>query len=136
MAENLIWEALVDVLGYAPATRQEEKLFGKVVSELRHANATPEEVQFFARRWRQVYPRAEMTATAIPKHWSSMVRKSDAPKPEAVKERAIRWIERCAFGYPSVDEALEALRDAVPVADGDVDVFKARIALQLAQEVA
>lgn len=69
-----IWDSLAEIFG-APTTRSAETRRGKVVSSLRRAGATPDEVFSRARRWALHYPNATMTDTALESHWDTLPRK-------------------------------------------------------------
>lgn len=70
--QNALWDALAFALGSGPQTRTEQQVFGKVVRELREADASPEQVGQRVRVYVERYGRDKLTAPAIAKHWSSL----------------------------------------------------------------
>lgn len=71
---NELWDALTEVFGEA-TTRSSQTLRGKVVSSLRAAGATPDEVVSRARSWPRHFDTATLTETALEKHWDALGRK-------------------------------------------------------------
>lgn len=73
-APNEIWDTLADIFG-KPTTRTAETRRGKVVSSLRRAGATPDEIVARAKRWPLHFDKATMTDTALESHWDTLPRK-------------------------------------------------------------
>jgi DNA-binding transcriptional MocR family regulator len=73
-APNLVWDALSHVFG-EPTTRSAQQMRGKVVSSLRAAGATPDEIVARAKRWPAHFDGAVMTDRALEKHWDTLGRK-------------------------------------------------------------
>lgn len=73
-APNLVWDALSYVFG-EPTTRSAQQVRGKVVSSLRAAGATPDEIVARAKRWPLHFGDAAMTDLALEKHWDTLPRK-------------------------------------------------------------
>lgn len=71
---NEIWDALAEIFG-TPTTRTAETRRGKVVSSLRRAGATPDEILARAKRWPLHFDGATMTDTALESHWDTLPRK-------------------------------------------------------------
>lgn len=71
---NEIWDALSDLFG-EPTTRTAQKGRGRVVSSLRAAGATADDIYERAKRWAIHFDRATMTAEALEKHWDTLPRK-------------------------------------------------------------
>jgi biotin operon repressor len=71
---NDIWDMLDHMFGPA-ATRSEETKRGKVVSSLKRAGATPEEMDRRAQNWPLWFENASLTETALESHWSKLARK-------------------------------------------------------------
>lgn len=79
---DLLWEALVKACHAddEEMTKSERGRYNKALKELREAGATPEEVGKRARFWRQTYPGASLTPTALATHWSAL---KPPPSPHA-----------------------------------------------------
>jgi DNA-binding transcriptional ArsR family regulator len=73
-ARNEIWDMLDHMFGPA-ATRSEETKRGKVVSSLKRAGATPDEMHRRAQNWPAWFENAALTETALESHWSKLARK-------------------------------------------------------------
>lgn len=69
-----IWDTLTHVFG-EPVTRTEQAGRGKVVSSLRMAKATPEEIIKRVNAWPNRYPDLILTPHALEKHWTALGRK-------------------------------------------------------------
>jgi hypothetical protein len=82
---NPIWDICVEILGYEPVTVTEKSLWGKVVWSLQRAGATPDQIKASAAQYRKVWPNADLTITALEKHFShflsQVTRKASAPPP-------------------------------------------------------
>ena len=63
-------------------TRSARGQLNKAVKELREVGATEEQVKAKAKAYRQQYPNATLTPTALVKHWSSF---AEAEKKQARK---------------------------------------------------
>lgn len=73
-APNPVWDALSYVFG-EPTTRSAQQVRGRVVSSLRAAGATPDEIVKRARQWPKHFDGAVMTDLALEKHWDTLGRK-------------------------------------------------------------
>lgn len=82
---NPWWDALVDGIGITPATDQERQLYGKTVRELRALDASPEEILRRCSHYRARFPNAELTCTALTKHWSRV----EHPPPEPIPANGV-----------------------------------------------
>lgn len=74
---NETWDALTALFGEA-TTRTSQTLRGKIVRSLNQAGATPDEISERAKRWRHVFPSAQLTEAALDKHWPML----QPPKPK------------------------------------------------------
>lgn len=82
---NLLWDALVEVMGYTPTTPREKSNWGGVIRQLKAANATPQDVRRRGAHYRERYrfdrdgkPIA-LTVNALLNHWSELA--IEPPKP-------------------------------------------------------
>lgn len=75
---NETWDALTALFGEA-TTRTSQTLRGKICRSLNQAGATPSEINARAKRWRHVFPNAQLTEAALDKHWPLL--QPPAPKP-------------------------------------------------------
>lgn len=66
--QDEIWNAVVAAVG-EPSTKSERSDFGKTVSELKDADATPEQIRGFPAWWRGHFPDAELTHRCLRLHW-------------------------------------------------------------------
>lgn len=80
---NETWDALTALFGEA-TTRTSQTLRGKICRSLDQAGATPDEILARAKRWRHVFPNAQLTEAALDKHWPLL----EPPKPRPVRARA------------------------------------------------
>lgn len=71
---NFVWDACVEVLGYEPKTVSELKLWGKMVTSLQKADATPEKIRSVAQFYRRNWPHVDFTITALEKWYSHFLR--------------------------------------------------------------
>ena len=53
-------------------TDSAKSALGKAVKELTDAGADPEDVRLRAKTFRQMYPKARLTAQALAKHWPTL----------------------------------------------------------------
>ena len=79
---NETWDALTALFGEA-TTRTSQTLRGKICRSLNQAGATPDEIRARAKRWRHVFPNAQLTEAALDKHWPLL--QPPKPKPERVR---------------------------------------------------
>lgn len=85
-----IWDALADLFG-EPQTKTEKSLRGKTVRELREVNATPAGIKARAAEWPRLYPKIDLTQTALTKHWTKLGDEAGYVEPDADEaERAER----------------------------------------------
>lgn len=69
---NPIWDSLLIVCGVDPnkVNSSEASRYGRMVRILNECNATPEEIQVRAHVYRQKFPNATLTPTALVNRWS------------------------------------------------------------------
>lgn len=69
---NPIWDALLSVCGVNPdnVNSSEASRYGRMVRLLNESNATPEEITRRAQVYRQKFPKATLTPTALVNRWS------------------------------------------------------------------
>lgn len=91
-SRNEVWDALVAIFG-EPTTDSNRKLRGKVVASLRRAGADHDEVIRRARTWPLHFPEAELTETALEKHWDRLGRPPLKANEEQVEmaDMQARW---------------------------------------------
>lgn len=77
-----IWDALTDLFG-EPQTKTEKSLRGKTVRELREVNATPAGIKARAAEWPRLYPKIDLTQTALTKHWTKLGDEAGYVEPDA-----------------------------------------------------
>jgi hypothetical protein len=78
-APDVLWEALVEVLGCEPSTASERGRRNKALKELRAVKATPEEVRERSREYGRRWPAVTLSATALAVHWSELA--TGPPRP-------------------------------------------------------
>lgn len=71
---NELWDAVVAACGINPAeiTDGLRGSVGKAVADLLGVHATPSDVPIRARRYRDEFPHAALTAAALAKHWAAL----------------------------------------------------------------
>jgi len=71
---DLLFEAIAGATrtDTAGLTRTERGQLNKATAELREIGATPEQVSGKAKAWAKQYPNANLTPTALVKHWSTL----------------------------------------------------------------
>lgn len=78
---NEVWDACVEVLGYEPLTVSEKRLWGRMTTSLRGAEATRERIVAVAEYYEKKWPGIDLTITAIEKwysHFLSMKNKRES----------------------------------------------------------
>jgi DNA-binding transcriptional regulator YhcF (GntR family) len=77
-----LFETVAKVCGITTTnlTRSSRGQLNKAVKELREIDATDEQVHATAKAYRQQYPNATLTPTALVKHWSSFKQTSGPPR--------------------------------------------------------
>lgn len=96
-----LWDALVASLHWNPKelTKPARGSISAALRDLREVDATPEEVERRASRYRAKYPNAALTPNALAKHWSGL--SADIPLPVSgskVYRDADVWGERPTEG--------------------------------------
>lgn len=96
---DVIWDALSETVG-EPATKGNRSNFGRVVQELKSANATPEQILRFPVWWRKRFPDAALTVNcyASKNHWGEFINSPPAPPPniDDIKDPFMRALLRDA----------------------------------------
>lgn len=71
---DYLFEAVASVAGHSlqTLTSSERGRLNRATKELREVGATPEDVVAAAKVWKQKYPNATLTATALAAHWSGL----------------------------------------------------------------
>lgn len=108
---NEVWDVLADLFG-EPTTDGNRKLRGKLVSSLRRAGATYDEVTARVSRWPFHFPDATLTETALEKHWDRLGRmpmRATSAEAEVAEEERRRLARRASFDDIDVDEAFGML---------------------------
>ena len=68
---NPLWDVLVEVF-YEPTTKDERKLFGKIVHDLKEVGATPDDVRARVRQHGKTQSHWDLTPRALVTHWSQL----------------------------------------------------------------
>lgn len=81
---DLLWEVVIDVCGLTQVelTPSARGRVNKAVAELRSVQATPEEVRRASRNYRDRWPEAELTATALSANWPTLLASNGRPEPK------------------------------------------------------
>jgi len=81
-----LFEAVCAVCGHDPKrlTAAERGKINRALKDLRTVNATPDQIRLAANRWRQIYPNATLTPTAIASHWSRLTASTATAKVDDV----------------------------------------------------
>lgn len=82
--KNPIWDAVVEVVGYAPATKSESGKFGKAVHDLNAINATPEDIRTRGAHHEAMFQSGviswPLTPQALVSNWGKLARVTQPPK--------------------------------------------------------
>jgi hypothetical protein len=91
-----IFDAIVTATSTDPAsmTKSARGALNKAAKELRDVGATPEDVARRARRYRERFPRAACTSSALVKHWPTLDHDVERPP---IPDEMSRW-RRPEFG--------------------------------------
>lgn len=73
---NEVWDVCTEVLGYGPKTDTEKSLWGKKVTSLRRAEATPDQIRSVAEWYHKKWPDIDLTITALEKWFSHFLQLS------------------------------------------------------------
>lgn len=81
-----LFDAVCTVCGHDPKrlTSAERGRINRALKDLRAVNATPDQIRLAGARWRQIYPNATLTPTAIASHWSRLTATYQANQTEQV----------------------------------------------------
>jgi hypothetical protein len=80
-ARDELWDALASVLGSQPETDSERGRWNKALKDIRDAGGTAQDIQARAKSYRQRYPDAALTPTALSANWGSLAPKRQASAP-------------------------------------------------------
>lgn len=71
---DLLWESLVETCGAdsSEMTKSERGRYNKALKELKEVGAKPEDIKLRAAKYRQKFPGADLTPTALVAHWSAL----------------------------------------------------------------
>lgn len=88
---NETWDAVVALCG-SPATEDEESDVGKTVSQLKQANATPEQIAGFGPWWYENHADARLTHRCLRRHWGAYLTAPQRPPPSvnSIKNPVVR----------------------------------------------
>ena len=83
---DLLFDAVCKVCGHdiKRLTSAERGRINRALKDLRAVQATPEQIETAAKRWRQMYPNATLTPTAIASHWSRLTATSQTVKVDEI----------------------------------------------------
>ena len=83
-----IWDTVCEIFGLNPQTRTEQSRVGKIVSDLKIKEATPDEIRTRLRRYRKEWPKMADTPEALVKHWDRFAKEPRSANPSRVREEA------------------------------------------------
>lgn len=84
------------VLGYEPKTDSEKKLWGKMVTSLKRAEATEERIVAVGRWYHKQWPQIDLTITAIEKWYSHFLRLEEQRQQKGIPNAAV--CTECGIG--------------------------------------
>lgn len=118
-ARDLVWDAVVQALGWDPKTKQESTRVGRAVREIRAAvpddaedEVIAQAVHGRARRYRAEWPNAEFTPEALVKHWSRFGPKRHDPDGRTTQTRAERNADPAMTTEAWAEQAITAEEQA------------------------
>lgn len=100
-----LWDAFAEEVGFQPGTPKERGSWNSGLADLRHADATADEVHRACAAYRQRFPNAPLTLPALAKHWSACL---NAPEPGPKMSRNYETIQRVAAELQARQDALDA----------------------------
>jgi len=86
-----LWDALIDELDIDPAslTTTGRGAINKALSDLRHVNATPDQIRQRAATHRHRWPTITLTAPSLAKHWATLEERTHHPPTPTIDEDAV-----------------------------------------------
>lgn len=120
-----LWDALVNLLGYAPQTDRERSAWNGAIRSMRMAGATVELLQGRVSAYRKRWPELDVTPPALARHWGRLdpFSRTVPSKPTAAQDReqATRWLAsdvgRQVTEGMDADDVLATLHDHWPQLD-------------------
>lgn len=83
------WDALAEVFGYSPEGQSEQRLWGKLVRELRGMKADRDAIIAAAVRYHAAMPNVELTPSALVKHYERLMKGYQIPKSKSAAGRSL-----------------------------------------------
>lgn len=79
---DVVFDAVAQVCGHDidRLTAAERGRINRACKDLRTVEASPDQIRLAASRWKQIYPNATLTPTAIAAHWSRLTASSNTGK--------------------------------------------------------
>ena len=107
-----IWDTMVEIFEVPPRTPSAKALWGKLVAELRAAEATPQELRWAAKGYKYKYPGCALTPTALVKHFELALAEGRPrrPKLEAVPDPEPEFDPRTAERARQLNDYLRGRR--------------------------
>lgn len=103
---NVLWNALVEAMGYKPATQVERAGWNKCIKQLREAGASADEIPSRVSQYKTQFKGMTLTPYALVKHWTLLgesIAKIPKPRDCEVEGHAmidLDVIDKCRFcGY-------------------------------------
>lgn len=78
--QDPLWDALVEALGYGPATASERGAWNGALKQLREVDASPEDIADRCAEYRKRWPKVALTPPALAKHWSELAHTNGQPR--------------------------------------------------------
>ena len=100
---KVLWNALVDAIGYQPSTQVERAGWNKCIKQLREAGAKADEIPSRVSQYKTLFKGMTLTPYALVKHWSLLgeeVAKIPKPRDCEVEGHAmidLDVIDKCRF---------------------------------------
>ena len=100
---KLLWNALVDAIGYQPSTQVERAGWNKCIKQLREAGAKADEIPSRVSQYKKLFKGMTLTPYALVKHWSLLGEEvAKIPKPRNCEEEGhamidLDVIDKCRF---------------------------------------
>ena len=100
---KVLWNALVDAIGYQPSTQVERAGWNKCIKQLREAGAKADEIPSRVSQYKKLFKGMTLTPYALVKHWSLLGEEvAKIPKPRNCEEEGhamidLDVIDKCRF---------------------------------------